>query len=354
MPAFKTTFKTTLVLACVFGASFASLADGNKLAGWAVYLDQDFFVPSKNEDRDYTMGFGVEWFWEAEPQAVGILDKALAYLNEKVGQKNASAAFQKSLLFGSTTFTPENLGDPNPIFNDRPYASIWYLSSKRIAIRRSDPLDENGRDTAFGSEFLVGLLGTNLSENFQTEFHRAYRSVSNTDEPVDPLGWDHQISDGGEPTLRYRLSFGQSLVKEQFFDIAYTSDISLGYQTNASVGAQFRIGKRDSGFWTLPYDPINLGSFIPGQQGSELYFWGAYRARLVGYDALLQGQFRSSDVTFSYNEIEPLVHETGFGATYGHRRFQVSLSASYKSPELKSATERSHFWGSIAFIWRLR
>ena len=74
----------------------------------------------------------------------------------------------------------------------------------------------------------------------------------------------------------------------------------------------------------------------------------------MGYDALLQGQFRSSEVTFNSNGIERLVHESGFGATYGNRLFQASLSASYKSPELKTGTERSHFWGSLAFVWHLR
>lgn len=342
----------TLFLANVWGMLAPGQASENSLAGYAIYLDQDFFVPAKNEDRDYTMGFGIEWFWEAEPHSLGFLDKTLGFLNEKVGSRNAVNVFQKSLMLGSLTFTPDDLGNPDPILDDRPYASIWYLSGKRLAIRQS--ANGKGRDTTLGSEFLIGILGSDFSKNFQTEFHQAYRSVSNTDEPVDPLGWDHQIANGGEATLRYRQSFGQSLVKEKYFDLAYTSDISLGFQTNASIGTQFRIGKLDSGFWTLPYDPINRGSFIPADKGSELYFWGAYRARLIGYDALIQGQFRSSEVAFSYNEMQQLVHETGFGATYGNRRFQTSLSASYKSSELKISNERSHFWGSIAFVWRLR
>ena len=246
------------------------------------------------------------------------------------------------------TFTPEDLSDPNPIFNDRHYASIWYLSTKRIAIEEGDD-----RDTVSGSKFLFGVLGTKLSETFQTEFHQAYRSVSNTDEPVNPLGWDHQISDGSETTLRYRLSFGQSLLKEKHFDLAYASDLSEGYQTNASLGAQIRFGKIDSGFWTMPYDPINRGSFIPAAEGSERYLWGAYRTRIVGYDALIQGQFRSSDVTFGSSEMELLVHGPGIGVTYGNRSFQASLSASDKSPELKRTDERSHFWGSMVFNCRL-
>lgn len=320
------------------------------LAGYAIYLDQDFFIPAKNEDRDYTMGLGIEWFWDADPQAVGFLDRALEAIDKRIGPKGTSHSFQKSLMFGSLTFTPEDLANSSPIFDDRPYASLLYLSGKRIAIRQGDP---SHRDSILGTELLVGLLGSGFSEFFQTKFHQAYRSVSNTDEPVDPLGWSNQISEGGEPTLRYRVTFAQEWLDEEWFDLSYGSDLNLGFQTNASLGAQFRIGKRQSGFWTLPYDPINRGSFIPDSRQSEFYVWGAYRARFVGYDALIQGQFRNSEVTANSSGIERLVHESGIGATYGQSAFQLSISASYKSPELKNAIERSHFWGTIAFVWRL-
>ena len=145
----------------------ATRAAEDTFAGWAVYLDQDFFIPGKNEDRDYTMGFCVEWFWEAEPKTAGFLDNALSFINDQVGTTNRSSKFQKSLLFGSITFTPEDIGDSKPIFNDRPYASIWYLSSKRIAIKEGDDLDPKSRDTVSGSEFLFGVLGTNLSKPFK-------------------------------------------------------------------------------------------------------------------------------------------------------------------------------------------
>ena len=57
----------TAILASVWGFLSSGLASEKNLSGYAIYMDQDFFVPSKNEDRDYTMGFAVEWFWKAEP-----------------------------------------------------------------------------------------------------------------------------------------------------------------------------------------------------------------------------------------------------------------------------------------------
>ncbi len=344
-------FSALLFLAGMLASVTIPSAIG-KPEGWAVYLDQDLFVPTRNEDRDYTMGLGIELFWAEDKAKAGILDKALDKFNNTFGIKGENNDFRKSFLFGTTTFTPDDLSDPNPIFDDRPYASLFYLSSKRIAISCADG-SGNCEPTVLGSEFLVGLIGTDISNTVQTEFHQAYRSISDDDTPVDPQGWNHQISDGGEPVVRYRLSFGRALFSNEYLDIAYTSDMSLGYQTNASIGGQIRLGWLDSGFWSLPYDPINRGSFIPNKEGNEFYLWGAYRARGIGYDALLQGQFRSSNVTFNSNQIERLVHETGFGATWGTRLFQTSLSASYKSAELKTANERSHFWGSLVFICRL-
>lgn len=345
--------RSIVLLASALGAT-QLVSQASPLAGYAIYLDQDFFIPAKNEDRDYTMGFGIEWFWDSEPQTMGFLDKSLEAINDRVGPKNVGSSFQKSLMFGSLTFTPEDLANPSPIFNDRPYASLLYLSGKRISIRKGDDANaKSKRDSIVGSEFLVGLLGSGFSEYFQTEFHQAYRSVSNTDEPVDPLGWDNQISEGGEPTLRYRLTFGQEWIDEPWYDLSYATDLNIGFQTNVSLGAQIRIGKRQSGFWTLPYDPVNRGSFIPDSRQNEFYLWGAYRARLVGYDALIQGQFRDSEVSFSSNNLERLIHESGIGVTYGQPKFQLSVSASYKSPELKRAIERSHFWGTIAFVWHL-
>ncbi len=35
-------------------------------SGIGIYLDRDMFVPFSNEDRDYTMGMAVEFFWAKE------------------------------------------------------------------------------------------------------------------------------------------------------------------------------------------------------------------------------------------------------------------------------------------------
>lgn len=252
----------------------------------------------------------------------------------------------RSFSLGSVNYTPDDLSDPNPIHNDRPYASILYLSNKRVRANSQ---------SALGVELQVGFLGLSIGESVQSAVHHAYRSVAGTDEPVEPKGWKHQISNGGEPTLRIRLTNSQRLAHASWWDLAATGTLSLGYQSNISAGLSGRIGKLASSFWSLPFDPINRGNLLPNKigRGNELYFWGAYRLRLVGYDALLQGQFRDSTVTFTGDEIERVIHEGAVGVAWGIDEWQLSFSINGKTPELQNiASQRNHYWGGINLIRR--
>ena len=128
--------------------------------------------------------------------------------------------------------------------------------------------------------------------------------------------------------------------------MAQTWDLTLGYQTNASFGFSGRLGQIASPFWTIPYDPINRGNFLPSLGGEEWYLWAAYRARLVGYDALLQGQFRDSVLTYDASDIERLVHEGGAGLTVAWRAVQLTVAANVKTAELHGGqADRTHWWG---------
>lgn len=314
-------------------------AEGDR--GIGIYLDQDLFVPFYNEDRDYTMGVAFEFFW-AKDKGLYPLDNLVRQAGEWVGIRDSDNDIVYSFLLGSIGFTPDNLSDTMPIYNDRPYSSLVYLSNKRV---RAD--DKN----ALGAEILLGFIGSNIGRNGQIWIHEVYRDIAGTTQPVEPKGWSHQISDGGELTMRLRLSNSRlQYAIPNTFDIATTIGLSFGFQTNASVALAFRLGDIKSQFWSLPYDPVNRGSFVPAGPQREWYFWTAFRAHAVVYDALLQGQFRTSEVRYTSDELEPYVYDSALGLTLGFKESQLTFAANVKSSDLKHMSRRQ-VWGSINYLF---
>lgn len=334
----------SLCLTTLFSsATHAEESNLGKDFGFGVYVDQDLFIPFTNEDRDYTMGLAIEFFW-AKDRGLYPLDGLVRSAGKWLGIDGSDKEIVYSFMLGTLAYTPDDLSDTQPIYDDRPYSSLVYLSNKRV---RADS------DDALAAEVSIGILGTSMAREFQSGFHSWYRDFDNSDEPVEPMGWGHQISDGGELTLRLRLSKSRLYPMLSFpgrFDVSSTVGLSLGFQTNVSIGGAMRFGNIKSPFWSLPFDPVNRGSFIPFKAVDEWYFWTVLRTHLIGYDTLLQGQFRDSEVTYSYDEIEPLVYDGAFGFTWGIGSSQFTFSANSKTSDLKHDT-RKQTWGSVNYIY---
>lgn len=307
--------------------------------GIGIYIDQDLFVPFANEDRDYTMGLAFEFFSDSG-EGLYPFDNMVKETAKLLGLKD-SENIVYSFMLGTLAYTPDDLANPDPIYDDRPYASLIYLSNKRVRANHNN---------ALAAEVLFGIIGTSFSQNMQTHLHSLSREIANTTEPVEPRGWSHQISDGGELTLRLRLSNSRLQFSDTgLWDIATTYGFSLGFQTNIHVSAAFRLGDIKSPFWSLPYDPVNRGNFSPAPPSPEWYIWSAMRAHLVGYDALLQGQFRHSDVEYDSDEINHLVYDGAIGLTFGFDSSQFTFSINAKTSDLKH-THRNQVWGSINYV----
>jgi len=320
--------------------TYAEETNPNKGSGIGIYIDQDLFVPFTNEDRDYTMGIAVEFFW-AKEEGLYPLDGVVKKVGEWLGIKDSANDIVYSFMLGTLAYTPDDLAETQPIYNDRPYSSLIYLSNKRV---RAD------EKNALAVEMLVGLLGTNFSRDAQSALHKFYREVAGTKEPVEPRGWSNQISNGTEITMRLRLTNSRLLYASSggSFDISSTTGLSLGFQTNANFGLAFRLGDIKSRFWSLPFDPVTRGNFLPSAPTKEWYIWTAARAHLIGYDALLQGQFKPSKVKYSGDEIERLVYDGAIGLTFGFKRSQLTVSANAKTSDLKN-TSRKQVWGNINY-----
>jgi len=349
MPAFSLVIAMLLIAGVSTAHACKKTPGDTRQHGVGIYIDQDMFLPGVNKDRDYTMGFAAEWYDNNHQQMGYVLLKSKRILDRIFGVwRGKDTGCSNSYMVGSVNYTPDDLSVSGLIKTDRPYSSLIYLSNKQVAIRDHERI-------AIGTELQVGLLGTSIAEQAQSSLHRLTRNLNDSDEPVDPKGWDNQISDGGEPTFRYRVAVSALLgpeSKDRSWDVSTTLDASMGYQTNASVSLAFRAGDIHSNFWTLPFDPISRGTFIPASSGDELYGWGVIRGRLVAYDAHLQGQFRDSRLTYDGSEIERFVLELGAGVTASYGPVQLTLSVNGKTPELDIPGRSPHIWGGLYVMVR--
>ncbi len=319
-----------------------------KKSGWAIYLDQDLLaldsLTDLNSDRNYTMGLGFSQ--SGSDYSEGLLATTRNWLDERIEQRLFSSRQIMEVIhsreFGVTAFTPDKLEFAEPIQGDRPYASLIYFSNSKLRAYSND--------TALKTKFVIGLLGLDIAKAVQRYLHN---QVGVSDQ--DPLGWDNQISEGGEPTALYSIEKMVLWKKKKTntginWDISYAVGGNLGYYTDLSAGFDIRLGKIGTPYYTHSANPLSDYNHMKCQfcGGDDNYFFASYRARLVGYNVLLQGQFRNSVVTFSGSEIERLLHEAALGWAYHFKsNWKLTYSLNYKSEEYKGVESRAHWFGGL-------
>lgn len=317
-------------------------------SGWSIYLDQDLLaldsLTDLNSDRNYTMGLGVSF--SGRHYSNGFLADARNWIDAKLWGETGPNQFQMELIhtrdFGVTAFTPDELEFAGPIEGDRPYASLIYWSNSKLVAFNDD--------YAIKSKLVIGVLGLDVAKAVQRFLHN---KVGVSDQ--DPLGWDNQISEGGELTALYSIEKSTLWKKKDTntgvnWDISYSIGGNLGYYTDVSAGFDIRIGKISSPYYTHTANPLSDFNHLKCQfcGRGDNYFFASYRARAVAYNVLLQGQFRSSNVTFSGSEIERLLHEAAIGWAYHFKSdWKLTYALNYKSNEYRGFESRTHWFGGL-------
>ncbi len=315
---------------------------------WAVYLDNDFFVPG-GSDRDYTAGLAVTLSGNATRNYLVSPDPLLGYIDRALVRPAANRIGLHSFEVGLTAFTPENTVASEPLPDDRPYSSLLYLSSTRAYV-------EPGTGRATTTSLTLGLLGLNLAGELQNAVH----DITGNQEAN---GWNNQISEGGELTFRYSVA-DQKILGQQYgshgtnYDFTSTLHGNVGYITDVSWGLSGRAGRLRTPWWT--FTP-QLGEYT--ERGSttgmshaasrhdEFYFWSGFNVRLRAYNAFLEGQFRDSAVTYNRSELNNVIGEAWMGVT---REFSNGFRFSYfirgQTAEIKSGPgSRDPIWGGVIF-----
>ena len=340
--------------------------------GFGFYVEND--VLGFQTDQNYTGGFafslGGRWISESGLSGpLSLFDLLFEPVTHMRRAHQSREVSLHTLTIEGSAFTPrrEDLGISTPIVDDRPYASLFGFQVRRVSVRRkADPLKLSRR--AVSSELTIAALGWDLAKALQTDLHRTLRRRSGKSTPVDPQGWSNQISNGGEPTLLYtvgeeQLLYGRSPVDPGVQGQAtWSAQASAGYYTNIAAGVSGRFGRIRTNFWEFNTNPLNsIQQRIEASDDRhpwELYGFAGGRGRLVGYNALLQGQFRESVHTFSPSQVNHALLEGEFGVagagTMLGGTFTGRIMAAGRTPEFNGPRQRSHAWGAIHLAYAPR
>lgn len=318
-------------------------------SGWSLYMDNDLFVP-RPRDQDYTGGLSFTQAGQVAMRGVS-LDPALDRVDAWLGLPGENPAEGRQQLharqFGLAVFTPGEIDVGGITPGDRPYASLLFMAASRLT------LDENHPDTVQQSTLTLGVLGLPLIADVQEQFHSVIGSTP-------PRGWRHQVSAGGEPTFRYSRSLQHLLADGNLgswrYEIKPAAEAGIGFITDANASISLRLGRIHTPWWSFAPDraeyfsqPATGMTYREFAGDREHYVWAGAKVKVRPWNALLQGQFRHSDLHYSAADVRPVLLEAWAGVTRQvSRDYWVSWVLRYQTSELKTAPgDHDLLWGSV-------
>jgi len=319
--------------------------------GWTISFDNDL-LSFADRDFDYTGGIALtlagrrarDWWFSLDP-IVGWLDPLVPS-----SAPDKEAFRLHSLQVGLMAFTPDDLNSHDALPLDRPYASLLFVSNSRMFITHPAA-------AVYETSFTWGVLGWDAAKAVQRGIH------TGLDQQRVPEGWQHQISDGAEPTLRFVWA-RQSLLASDFqlrateYELKWRAELSAGYLTEASVAVSGRWGVVNTPWWSFTperADYISQPSPVVGNAVRagvrELYVWGGLKVRARAYNAFLQGQFRDSAVEVATDRVERLIGEAWAGVTWQiSQEYRVGYVVRYQTREIKDGpASRNLLWAGLVF-----
>lgn len=390
--------KEILLLIMLFNAATVpgqpNTTDDYKVSTFAIFFDNDYVLElgglgRLNEDRNYTMGLGL--LYASNRLYNCVLFAPLHGLNTLIRQRELNnAANMRSVILANGSFTPDDLRQQNAIYTDRPYGSITALQTMITGFAvNNGAIDLSHRKT---TSLSLGIIGTALAKTVQTKLHNAFNN-NNTKPPYNPEGWHNQISSNGEPTLLYTMQHDYLLGAKKKIANIHTHGwglqakggyrYTIGYHTGINALLQCRAGFINKKNWFIDVNNLqNTNKMLVNQRvlaaadsltllnnfadnetklckrsKIEVFVFGAVRPQVLLYNALLNGQFKRSVHTLSFQQTRHLLLEAdaGAGASFpfrqGRNLADIRCRISTRSPEtnITGIKDRWHFWGGIEF-----
>ncbi len=227
-------------------------------------------------------------------------------------------------------YTPIDLITPGIKPDDRPFASVLYISEFRLS-------NNLNKFVQYRSGLQLGVIGNYaLGEQTQSFIHVITPSEV-------PEGWSYQIKN--DLILNYNFSVSKGLVNLKNFEWILNGDLQLGtLHTNYSMGIKLRAGKMDSYF----------GNLVPATVWSDKKFQFSFllesNVKYVFYNGTLQGGVlfhKDSPFVLSPEQVDPWVFHSRLGVNLNYRSHELSIHQNILSPEFKGGL--SHMWVGVSY-----
>lgn len=276
------------------------------------HYENDFFAST---DHYYSQGLNIEIVLPA------LIKNPLNLLLPKLNNRYKTYG----LSLEHAVFTPLSIRRSEISYNDRPFAAYFILKS---FLTSTDTL----RQQRLSSTISLGLLGPSA---FGYEMQR---NIHKWLDNIEPLGWEHQISD--EALVNYELIFERQLyLSRNRFLLSSIVGIQAGsLMSNVQAGVTMMAGIFNSSF-----------SNLNGESGRryKLYVYAQPLIKGIAHNATLEGGWLNGNETYELGsqKIERIVFQSKFGIVVGFYKTTVELSQSIISEEFISG--KSHRYGAI-------
>ncbi len=327
------------VLLCQQGPVLASVESYN--TGWQLSIDNNIFKRYM-KDRDYTGGIAFTATGSRAQSGWLNIDPVRGWVFDNFSpfDNDASVIRRHSVQYGMVLFTPDDISTTQPVLDDRPFASLFYISNTELSVSPS-------KDKAYRTSLTLGLLGLDLAGDVQTTLHK----MTGSDEAN---GWDNQVSSGGEPTAMLTLSVQQKQSNADSYQLSSHLEANAGFSTDINAGLNWRWGRLNTPWWSFnPSHHEYIASAVSNARGitgskSEFYIFASANIKYRFYSSLLQGQFRESVHTLGSDQIEQLLASISTGVTreFGDN-LRVSLFVRGVTSEIKGPNARELWWASL-------
>jgi len=340
----RPTYRYLGVLLVLSGSAFAQRPEApepRRFDGvWTFLIENDNFAFGK-DDGNYTNGIALTYASSAveERDPKSFSNRLVGWTSFLPFMDDERYRHHAAYTLGQLIFTPEDITDPTPPEDARPYAGILFYDTSVYA---------RGSRSLHAYTLRLGVTGEiSQAEEVQKLLHDWFNTKR-------PKGWSHQLHDEPLVNLGYEYHRRYSAAASTPSGLDFTPNIggTVGnYLIAANVGAQFRLG------WNLPdsYGPPSprtgfenhpLYAAPPGEKGWYFLF-GGVEGYWVGHDITLDGNtFRDSRST----EKEDLVGQASVGLEFaqGSFAFRVAFSFATDAFETQATPQRL---GSFSLSW---